>query len=455
MKPTILPFASLVLWLALGCQEPSAFAADVSSQDPPQEEQAAEPQAEVLTQAQLEAWTEEIRADIEELRAKSFLRPVTVALADLETLQEYIKVRMEKTEPPEQREANVTVAKMLGLVPGEMDFEAHLNRILEGQVGGFYDPDTEGFFLMETFSGSLARPILAHELTHALDDQLYDIDGTLLRLEGNSDAQWAYHAVIEGSGSAVGQEWVLTRGNLSPAEQMEDAMRGMDVLADALPYVYKPLLGSYLRGQMFLCRAGSMLELAKKKPGLEDYATVFENPPRSSEQVLHSAKYWDEEKRDEPVPVVLDTEALPPGWAVLHQDTLGELGWALFVEPPAKRTGLASPLAIMAVRYTYPASEGWGGDRYVLLGRGEARVLLCETTWDSDRDAEEFGREVEKLEEHLVAGLAGTAQARGLTQSGTVSGSRGARGRWLRCWIGVSPEEAAAVANSIGVRVGE
>jgi hypothetical protein len=125
----------------------------------------------------------------------------------------------------------------------------------------------------------------------------------------------------------------------------------------------------------------------------DELRECFTHPPLSSEQILHPKKYWNKAQRDDPVRIAIDASALPKDWKVLGQDTLGELSLALFTQPFAERGGLdvaKNPLSIMGVQYTNKAAEGWGGDRLVLLGNGDARVLYLVTVWDTPEDENEF-----------------------------------------------------------------
>jgi len=149
-------------------------------------------QDERLTQAELERVSREIQADLERMRGERFVRPVAVRVSSKADLVEYMKQREAKTETPEKLAADEQIAKLLGAVPPEMDLHAKLYELMEAQVGGFYDPDSESFSLMETLPRDLTRVVLAHELDHALDDQLYDIDDTLERLGLDTDRILAF-----------------------------------------------------------------------------------------------------------------------------------------------------------------------------------------------------------------------------------------------------------------------
>jgi len=194
-----------------------------------------------------------------------------------------------------------------------------------------------------------------------------------------------------------------------------------------------------------------------KLPALEDFETAFTQPPLSSEQVLHPDKYWIPAERDDPIPVRFEADELPAGWEKLAEDTLGEIMLGLFVEPPAERSGMKGQLAILGAKFTYPASEGWGGDRYVLLGKGPARVLLCATVWDTAADAEEFAAAVTELFPHVEGVVAATAAS---LEEGALTGSgcalfRGESDRRvdLAVWMGVDEETAARVRSALRVDV--
>ncbi|MFT6042186.1 MAG: hypothetical protein ACI9C2_002364, partial [Gammaproteobacteria bacterium] len=114
-----------------------------------------------LTQEQLEEMTAGILKDIESMRGTKFLRGVDVALANKEGFLKYAMDRTETMTTPERLNAEETVMKMLGLLDPDVDFMKAQLDMLEEQVGGFYDPATESFFLMDSFQGGLAKIILA------------------------------------------------------------------------------------------------------------------------------------------------------------------------------------------------------------------------------------------------------------------------------------------------------
>jgi hypothetical protein len=383
---------------------------------------------EPWTQAELEELSAKISGDLEDLRDETFARPVTVKVSSKADLIEYIKMREAKTTPPERAAADETIAKLLGVVPADMDIRERMYAMLEAQVGGFYDPDTDSFSLMEQLPRGLTKIVLAHELGHALDDQLFDIDGTLERLGDDTDAMLAYHAVVEGSGTAVMTQWMLSaRDSIDMSSISESQAKDLVAMAGAPDWLWKPMMASYVVGAGFLAKTESWATASVQPLDPAALRTAFETPPRSTEQVLHPAKYWDEDERDEPRKVTIDTAKLASGWTLLRADTLGEVLTAIVTTPPAQRDtlDLANPMAMLAIQFTNDAASGWDGDRVALLGKDDARILRWVTVWDSARDAGEFLGALQQQLPHLEAAARALAGADGESGASVEYGSEG------------------------------
>lgn len=365
---------------------------------------------ERAAQERLESRARVIEKEVSELRGQEFLRPVDVYLADTDDFREYVDRRMAISYEPGEFEAEEDLAKMLALIPADLDLWETTMGLLNGQVGGYYDPDEDAFWLMEQFDQpALAGIIMAHELTHALDDQLYSMDETAASLGGNGDRELAYHAVVEGSGTALMTQWQMKKmlaGEVS-MNDIADADLGMEAMKGLPEYLWKPLLGTYVRGQMFLNRTTNMMAAQMKAPKLADIDQAFRNPPQSSEQILHPKKYWDEEERDTPRAISIDASGLPKGWELLNGNTMGEIFLAMVVNPPEERDSIdpANPMSVLQIRYTNDAATGWDGDAYVLAGRGAERVFHSVSIWDDDAEAVEFAAAAKAMGPHFDAAL--------------------------------------------------
>lgn len=409
------------------------------------------------TQAELEQLSRDIQQDLEVLREAKFTRPVAVKLADKKEFFEYAKARQELTETPEKIAADETIAKLLGVFPAELDMMATTMEFLEDQVGGFYDPASDSFALMDACPQSVAPIILAHELGHALDDQLYSIDSQIEALKGNSDATLAYHAVVEGSGTSVMVRWTIERMkggegaeaiDLAGMNEMQAASQ--DSLAKAPMWLWKPLIAVYLRGASFLARTENVMAGQMGGAKNADIDAAFKSPPRSMEQVLHPEKYWDEGERDEPTVVEFDASAVDAGWTKQREDTMGELLLAILTTAPDQRGGLdaSNAMAMMSLRYTNDAAAGWDGDRTALFSKDGAHYLRLVTVWDTEKDAAEFLGAMQVILPTLESAAAAVA-AKGSGETADSKARSGAQAAYgedpktvvIDAWSGVSSRD--------------
>jgi hypothetical protein len=243
---------------------------------------------------------------------------------------------------------------------------------------------------------ALAPILTAHELTHALEDQYYDLDARIRATNGNDDLEFAVDAVHEGSATvvmAVYTALALSDGTIAASDLQalaESESGKAEKLSVLTPALRRPLLGTYLLGGTFLLR-GDLTRMAAGFP-TADVDHAFLEGPKSSEQIIHPEKYWDAAKRDEPKAVTVPSlkGALGRGWKRESSGTLGELLIGVLVNAPTPSSGYN--FAASPSEWTNEAASGWGGDRWDLWSKGEDAVVILETVWDTTADAEEFAK---------------------------------------------------------------
>lgn len=327
------------------------------------------------------------------LRGISFTHEVPVTVIDDAKARKYALDRFHKMMPDDKIRADQTVYRLLGLVPPDTDVLKTLLDVLEEQAGGFYDPTTKSFYLLDDMPRSMTAFLAAHEMTHALEDQKYDIDGMLDKRADDDDASFAVSALGEGSATIASLVWLRGAAEAGTISAADLANAGdMDKLKsdrlDAMPAsLRRELIGPYVLGMSFLLR-GKPESIGGEFPRA-DVDAAWAKPPRSSEQILHPEKYWDPAKRDEPKPVTIPDPAavLGPGWKKQGTGIFGELTIGSLVGADAPG---AEQIGEPASAWTNTAASGWGGDRYELWSKGDASVVLALTTWDTERDAKEF-----------------------------------------------------------------
>ena len=354
----------------------------------------AQEEAPALSREEAGALAAEVAPIVEEIRGAKFKRPVPVEIVDDRAARQHFKSRLQEHWPEAVRRAEETVDAHLGLIPPKTDLEEEVYDVLEEQAGGYYDPDRDTFFVLGDMPRAAAPIIVAHELTHALDDQRYGIDRLLLAAEGDDDRAGALEALIEGSGTVVMTVFIhrqIVAGRLDPkallAFQETEVGKAERLKASPL-FVQRTLIAPYILGMAFLLR-GELIRIQTGGITPSDIDRAFSDPPRSTEQILHPEKYWDPARRDLPRAVALpDLSAdLAPGWARAGEGNFGELTLALL-------TGLdpgdpTSPDRALE-RWTNAAASGWGGDRWNLYRNGDRAITVLATCWDTTNDAREF-----------------------------------------------------------------
>lgn len=266
--------------------------------------------------------------------------------------------------------------RALGVLAPESDLYGLLLALYGEGVLGFYDADEDKFFLVQ--DKPELRPgdhlTYAHEYTHGLQQQYFDIRAKREELKSNHDRGAAFRALIEGDASVT--EVVYMFNFLSEQERAEAAEAAQKTSSEAFdraPHlVQRGFVFPYLEGYQFVAR----LVQQTGEWNLVNHA--YQDLPASTEQILHQEKYLD---REPPVVVSMPdvARALGEGWTELRRNTLGEFTLLAYLESklPNERASLAS--------------TGWGGDSYSLLqGPDGQNVLVALITWDPGEHAQEF-----------------------------------------------------------------
>jgi hypothetical protein len=296
--------------------------------------------------------------DLRHLRFRSLPRPLSVTPA--QSRREGLEA-IDRDYPAERRRADEEILRRLGLVEPGFSLREFAGSVFGEGVGGYYDPkDGRLRIVSGTATGTrvLAEIVIAHELTHALEDQRFDID----LIERSDDPALAYSALVEGSATEV--MFAYAREHFRPSEALAGVLGSAFEPGPAMPaFLEAQLVFPYVDGQAFI---GELLRRAGGRWDLVDLA-LRARPPASTEQVLHPDAYFD---ADEPRRVRLRLR-LGDGWRRAARGTWGEL---------QTRELLGSA----------EAAEGWGGDRYELWTRGGESVLVMRWMWDTRRDEAEF-----------------------------------------------------------------
>ena len=268
----------------------------------------------------------------------------------------------------------------LGLLSADQDIVALTNRLYIAQVLGYYDFDAKRMVLVSDAGlTAQARITYAHEYTHALQDAAFDSGAAHDAVAGQRDRELALLGLEEGDASVAMVLWAI--GHLSADEMAGISGTPLPDMSGIPPWMVRLLEYPYLSGASFV---GQLYASG----GWDAVDTAYDDPPSSTEQVLHPAKYLSDE-----VPIDVSGLDLPSvlnpcplcagpaeGFSAAADTTLGEEWIAVWLEGIGVDPDGAAT-----------AAAGWGGDHLVVMHSASGRwVLAWRIAWDAPADATQF-----------------------------------------------------------------
>ncbi len=343
-----------------------------------------------------------IEAILERVRGLTFEHPVPVEPQTKEQLDAQLRGFFESSIAPDQLQRRGRAWQTIGVIPVGTDLQKAYEGFLEGQVVGFYVPENGELVVLGSAQPSaLEKLTVAHELTHALDDQHFNLTRTDRFGEHCQDErQMASLGAVEGSAQffsiAVGAE-LARQGSLGDLGSLN---AGATTPPGVPPFVMNLELWPYTAGLAFISARDTA-------GGTKAVNVVIKHLPVSTEQVIHPERYPND------LPQPLDIPDLGPalgtGWTDLDVMDVGE-AWLSTMLDLRLDAGRAAA-----------AAAGWDGGIYRAWSNGSGTAVLLRTVWDTPADATEFatamqawigaGKAVVRVEDatHVSVGFASDA----------------------------------------------
>ena len=294
-------------------------------------------------------------------------RPIKATIRTKDQIREFVVNAEKSAETSGQTHVRIKSMQVLGLIPPDFDFEAFEIKVLTEEIAGLYDPKSKEFFVAADVPEERRKVVMAHELTHALQDQNFQLDDWM-HAGKTYDGMIARDAVGEGSAMMAMIDYAIRSVNLSVRDladisryirpRMPAGGENLQLWLKTPPFLHDEFLFVYLTGGVFSQR------VLQAHTGWIDFKTAFENPPASSSQVMHPDLYF---KKVAPKSVELPAakEFLSDEWQKLDENVLGELR-----------------LRGMLTKYVGWVTAGnaastWDGDRYQIWeNQKDKRTLL-------------------------------------------------------------------------------
>ncbi|HUO04723.1 MAG TPA: hypothetical protein VMU16_05950 [Candidatus Binataceae bacterium] len=325
-----------------------------------------------------EAKVAKIEGGIQDLRELRFKSPVPIVVKSQDDAEAIIEAEMMRDYSGEQLQAEGAAGVMMGLLPAGTDLKSSELSLLKSQVAGFYDPrgkqmvlvegitnvgflnSTAEFFMQRDVAGEM---LLAHELTHALQDQNLNLQSSLDRVKDDDDRSIALKAVAEGDATLAGFAYAMGGMSNANADLLAEQLKDLPtVLAEQSPGtpdgLTVPLAFQYSEGVKFVGEA-------YHRGGWAAVDALYRNPPQSSHQILHPSLYFTGTPAVPPEIHFPDYEKIMPGWKTVDQDTIGELLIRVILENNLGKQSKDAALAAV-----------WTADRAVILKRDREFAVI-------------------------------------------------------------------------------
>ena len=317
--------------------------------------------------------TDAVLKETSELRELSILRGVKSGAQSRSEIERVIIKNLDTDTTPAEMYAAEVLLKAFGLAPADFAYRSFLIKLLSEQVAGYYDPKAKQFYLADWIELDGQKPVMAHELTHALQDQHFNLQRFDKWPKGDSDAELAARALIEGDATLAMTLYLAKHPLIALAFMRSSQDTATEQFEKAPRAVRESLLFPYMEGSTWATEV-------YERGGWAMVSKAFAKLPQSTEQIMHPEKYFTYEA---PVKLTLPnfTRALGPGWKRIEYDVSGEWGYYLVLDQFLNDAKLSKQ-----------AAAGWGGDRFVIYeGPRKSGLFLAQVTaWDTAADAQEF-----------------------------------------------------------------
>ena len=353
------------------------------------------------------ATTTEVLKETSKLRELPVLRPVRSGAQSRQEIEQMLVSKLNRQISRREIHAIEQSLKKFGFVNRDFAYRPFIISLLTEQVAGYYDPAARRFHLADWIDLEAQKPVMAHELTHALQDQHFNLRRFENWPPGDSDAQLAAHSLIEGDATLAMTYYLLKHPSLA-ADFMRSFGSGSissEKFDKAPRSIRETLLFPYLQGIDWATKV-------HQRGGWSALSKAYSQLPESTEQILHAEKYFNREspkkvrlpsftnllngrqtansrqqtaidrqlrRTNNPQSAIRNPKSA--GWRQIETDVNGEWGYYLaldeFLKSPAD---------------SKRAAAGWGGDKYALYEHSTTGdlFLVQVALWDTVQDAKEF-----------------------------------------------------------------
>ncbi len=235
-------------------------------------------------------------------------------LAGREQVVSYLQKSLSEDKDAKRLQRSELVLKKFGLLPRDFNLQAFLVAVLREQVAGYYDPKTKTVDLLDWLDAEQQKPVLAHELTHALQDQSFDLQKWMKVGDKDLDDEKnptpedfqndeigeARQGVVEGQAMVTLVDYMLAplgKSMLNSPDMAQMLKREMlEGGSDSPEFKNAPIFLQEMLTFPYRYGLDFVAELLQNGGKAKAYAGVFANPPQNTRQVMEPKTYLSGEK---------------------------------------------------------------------------------------------------------------------------------------------------------------
>jgi len=322
-------------------------------------------------------------------RGLDFDHPVYIDFLTAEQYSDRVRSQFDAMSDEDKKELDSGVGQLraLGLASGDFDLLQANEDLADAGTAAFYDPDTKRVSVRGIDMTVEVRATLVHELTHALQDQHFDIGTARNDAFATSGERSAFRALVEGDANRIEDEYI---SSLTEAEQSEyydsnhaSFQASQDKLTDVPDALQALMAAPYIYGPSFV-------QVLDSDGGQSEIDSAFRHPPAHDEQQIDPRQFLHDHK-----PLEVDKPALPDG--VADEVDSGDFGAAAWYLMLAEKIPFDDALK---------AVDGWGGDAYVTYELQGKTCIRMAWNGDSPADFDEMHQALDTWAAAMPQGVA-------------------------------------------------
>jgi hypothetical protein len=342
-------------------------------------------QAEDLCRYKDEALS--IAEDIRTLKVK---KNVICKVENKDDIKAYVISAINESNSKDKLYYEEKVLKTLGIIEKTFDYSKELINIYTSQIGGYYNPNTKSFVMASWIPIELQKPVAVHELTHAIQDQYFDLKSFTDSKNLTSDELFARASLIEGDATAVMIDNELRKGRAGTLA--DQANTNLFLLQNTFAVGLmqnKSTPKALLNMMIFPYTAGLRFahEIIKVK-GYQGLNEAFLNSPKTTKEILHPEIYINNTYKLKLI-TTSDFKNIKEH-EVLYQDRMGEF----FISNWLNTLGVSSLEASKI-------ASGWNSDLIVIAKVGMIKELFWKIAFVNKDKVNEFKRIITDIKDKI------------------------------------------------------